>query len=62
MVSNKYYELVMLFFIALSSIELCFDDANVVPGSAKALGLHVLDIFFCVLFGLEVRKCCEGHS
>ena len=61
-VTNKYYEMFMLFFIAASSIELCFDDADVVKGSAKANALRILDIIFCVLFGVEVRKRDLNHS
>lgn len=58
-VTNKYYELIMLVLILASCVELCFDDANVVDGSKKAAALHVMDIFFTIAFGIEVRilKC-----
>ena len=48
----------MLFFILLSSVELCFDDVTVEPGSTKMSVLTGFDIFFTVTFGVEVR----GHA
>jgi hypothetical protein len=45
----------MLFLILLSSVELCFDDVNVEPGSSKAKAIYILDIFFTIAFGIEVR-------
>ena len=43
----------MLVLIILSSIELCFDDVNVIKGSLKGNVLYGMDIFFTVAFGLE---------
>ena len=49
----------MLFLILLSSLELCFDDVTVEPGSLKRQILYVFDIFFTVVFGLEVYNFGE---
>ena len=43
----------MLTFIAASSLELCFDDYHVEPGSVTRRALHVMDILFTVVFGME---------
>lgn len=43
--------------IAISCVELAFDDAGVQPGSVKERLLWVFDIVFTILFGLEVRIC-----
>ncbi len=43
----------MLAIILASSLELCFDDAHVQPGTSKAFALHVMDILFTVTFGIE---------
>ena len=53
MISNEYFEYAMLFLILVSSLELCFDDATVEPGSTKRGVLYVFDIFFTITFGLE---------
>ncbi len=48
-----YFEYTMLFIILASSLELCFDDARVAPGSQKAFVLHCFDIIFTSVFGVE---------
>jgi hypothetical protein len=53
-INNTEFEFCMLFLIVLSSLQLCFDDVTVKPGSAKYQVLHAFDIFFCVAFGVEV--------
>ena len=53
-VTNKWYEYTMLFLILLSSLALCLDDSHVVKYSARWQALQYLDIFFVVVFGLEV--------
>ena len=45
----------MLGLILMSSLELCFADVNVEPGSTKGRVLYVLDIFFTIAFGIEVN-------
>ncbi|GAX83897.1 hypothetical protein CEUSTIGMA_g11321.t1, partial [Chlamydomonas eustigma] len=50
---NPNFEFTMLFLILLSSLELCFDDASVVPGTSKATVFYAMDIFFTVAFGIE---------
>ena len=54
--TNKYYEVVMLILILASSVELCFDDVTVEPGSSKFMALHIMDIFFTIVFGIEVWR------
>lgn len=53
LVTNKWFEYTMLTFIAASSLELCFDDYHVEPGSVTRRALHVMDILFTVVFGME---------
>ena len=55
-VANQYFEYTMLVLILMSSLELCFDDATVEPGSTKAKVLHAMDIFFTIAFGMEVSR------
>ena len=48
----------MLYLIMASSIELCFDDVNVMKGSIKGNILYGMDIFFTIAFGIEVGGTC----
>ena len=43
----------MLVVIVLSCIELCFDDAMVVPGSKMDQAIFVMDIIFAAVFCIE---------
>lgn len=53
-VSHVWFEYTMLVLILASSLALCFDDSNVEKGSSKDRALHIMDIIFCVSFGVEV--------
>jgi len=53
-ISNKHFEYTMLVLIGFSSLELCFYDVNVEPGSLKDKVLFALDVFFTASFGIEV--------
>jgi len=44
----------ILILIAAASIELCFTDVTVRPGSTKMVVLGILDVFFTAAFALEV--------
>ena len=58
--THKYFDYMMLVFIALSSLELCFQDSTVQGGSTKANVLYGLDIAFAVVFGTEVSTTPRG--
>ncbi|KAG1653438.1 hypothetical protein FOA52_010471 [Chlamydomonas sp. UWO 241] len=53
LISNKWFEYTMLVLILASSLALCFDDASAKKGTQKAEALYVMDIIFCVSFGVE---------
>ena len=53
MIHKMSFEYIMLGIVLLSCIELCFDDAMVVPGSKMAQAIYVLDIVFAVAFCIE---------
>lgn len=53
-VSNRFFEYTMLILIMASSLQLCFDDASVEPGTSKYDVLRGMDIFFAIAFGIEV--------
>lgn len=53
MIHQLWFEYTMLFIVLLSCIELCFDDAMVLPGTKMAHAIFIMDIIFAVLFCLE---------
>ena len=55
-VVSSWFDTISIAMIILSSLELCFDDAGVEAGSSKAHAIYVMDIFFTIVFGIEVSR------
>lgn len=53
-VANKWFEQFVMLLILASSIQLALDSYAVQPGSQMAKALYVMDIIFCITFGLEL--------
>jgi hypothetical protein len=62
LLTHKMFEHAVLLLILASSVQLTLDAYGLDPNSGTAKALHVLDIFFCIVFGMEalLKVCVMG--
>jgi hypothetical protein len=53
-VTNRYFEAFVLLLITASSVQLALQTHDLSPTSRLGQAMHVMDIFFCVAFGVEM--------